>query len=126
MRTVIHPRLLLLALLFAAVAAGEKPAKSFALIAGTVFRDPGFSFPGVAVLLEPKPEGKTSVKVKKMKVVSDNRGEFAFRVPPGPMRYHLSIQAPGHAPEVRTVEVSGEERQDVYVTLKPLPPEGSR
>ncbi|MCS7023536.1 MAG: carboxypeptidase-like regulatory domain-containing protein [Bryobacteraceae bacterium] len=105
-----------------------KPAKkgnSYAIIAGTVFRDPGFAFPGVAVRLEPAPEGKTSVKVKKMETVSDGRGEFVFRVPPAPMRYQLVFQAPGHVVEKRTVMIAGEERQDIYVTLQPAK-EGSR
>lgn len=96
----------------------DKDKKAHALIAGTVFRDPGFAFPGVAVLLEPAPEGKTSPKVKKMDLVSDSRGEFAFRVPPVAMRYNLTFQAVGHATEKRTVTISGEERQDLYVTLQ--------
>jgi hypothetical protein len=99
----------------------EKPRKdrqkAFAVVAGTVFRDPGFAFPGVAIVLEPAPEGKTSLKVKKMEAVSDSRGEFAFRVPAVAMRYNLIFQAAGYGIEKRTVTIAGEERQDVYVTL---------
>lgn len=95
-----------------------KSGRPHALISGTVFRDPGFSLPGAEIELEPDPKGKTSVKVKKMKAVSDSRGEFAFRVPPEPMSYTLSFRARGFQPEQRSVTISGEERQEVYVTLK--------
>lgn len=99
----------------------RKPEASVALLIGTVFRDPGFAFPGVQVLLEPAPDAKTSakVKVKKMKAVSDSRGEFSFRVPPLPMRYTLKFQAEGFLPDTKEVVVSGPDRQDIYVTLKP-------
>lgn len=103
----------------------SRDRKAHALIAGTIFRDPGFAFPGVAVLLEPVPGEKTSAKLKKMDFVSDSRGEFAFRVPPVPMRYNLTFQANGHTTEKRTVTISGEERQDIYVTLQAVK-EGAR
>jgi hypothetical protein len=102
----------------AAIAQKRKPVTETALLAGTVFRDPGFSFPGVQVFLEPAPEGKPSVKVKKMKAISDSRGEFAFRVPAVAMRYTLRFQAEGFQPETKEVTVSGPERQDIHVTLK--------
>lgn len=98
----------------------EKNKVSVSIIGGTVFRAPGFSFPSVEVLLEPAPEGKTSIKVKKMKAFTDSRGEYSFRVPPKPMRYNLTFQAKGHAKETKQVTVSGEERQDVFVTLKAI------
>jgi hypothetical protein len=108
-------------LVWAASAFGQKKPKetvSVALIAGSVFREPGFSLPGAEIELQPDPEGKTSNKVKKMKVVSDRRGEFNFRVPPVPMRYSVTVRAAGFQAETRQVTISGEERQDVFVTLK--------
>ena len=105
---------------FVSWAAGkERKKKALATIAGTVFRDPGFALRGAEVILEPAPEGATSVKVKKMRAVSDGRGEFAFYVPAAQMRYQLTVQAQGLQPEKRYVTIAGEERQDVYVTLKP-------
>ena len=115
-------------LAFGAVLSGstslaQKPKPSgpeTALIAGTVFRDPGFALPGAEILLEPNPEDKPSVKgkVKKMKAQSDSRGEYSFRVPAAPMRYTLRFQAAGFVPETRQIAISGPERQDVYATLK--------
>jgi hypothetical protein len=101
--------------------AKERKKKPSATIAGTVFRDPGFALRGAEVILEPAPEAPTSVKVKKMRLVSDARGEFAFYVPAEPLRYQLTVKAAGLAPEQRYVTIAGEERQDVYVTLKPAP-----
>lgn len=121
----VRPRFLIAWLLVVCAWAGEKPAKparnakdSVAVIAGSVFREPGFSLPGAQIALQPDPEQKTSIKVRKMKAVSDARGEFSFRVPPVPMRYTLSFQASGFQSESRPVTISGEERQDVFVTLK--------
>lgn len=109
--------------------AAEKPKPAFAVIAGSVFRDPGFAFPGASVILQPDPDPKTSVKVKvkikTMKTVADTRGEFSFRVPAVPMRYTLTIQATGFSSETKTISIGGEERQEVFVTLKPVK-EGSQ
>jgi len=108
-------------LVWAASAFAQKKPKetvAVALISGSVFREPGFSLPGAEIELEPDPEGKASNKVKKMKAVSDRRGEFNFRVPPVPMRYRVLVRAEGYVPETRQVTISGEERQDVFVTLK--------
>lgn len=122
-----HRRRILILAMIAGVPAGRRygwaqkrttPAET-ALLTGTVFRDPGFAFPGVQVLLEPVSGGKTSVKVKKMKATSDSRGEFSFRVPSAAMRYTLKFQVEGFQPETKEVVVSGPERQDIYITLKP-------
>lgn len=98
----------------------DKP-KTQAVILVSVFREPGFATPGADILLEPDPTFKTSLKVKKMKVLSDSRGEGAFRVPAAAMRYTVSVRLQGFQPEQRTVTIAGEERQDVFVTLKPAP-----
>jgi hypothetical protein len=96
----------------------EKAPETFAIISVSVFRDPGFSLPGAEIDLQPDTEGKTSIKVKKMKAVSDRRGELAFRVPAAAMRYTVTIRAKGYQSATRQVTIAGEERQDVFVTLK--------
>lgn len=97
-------------------AAEEKPQ---AVIAGTVFRDPGFAFPRVEMTLTPLALPPGVKKLKPMKTATDVRGEYAFRVPAGAARYRLEASAPGFAAEQREVETAASERIDVYLTLKP-------
>ncbi len=118
-------RLLLTLLLPAALfAAGpkpkEKPKKLTAVIAGTVFRDPGFAMAGVEVeLVELRPDGK---KGKSRKTLTDGRGEFAFLVPPEERKYKVKVQARGLQPEEKDAESAPGARIDVFFTLKPLAP----
>ena len=93
--------------------------KRTAVVAGTVFRDPGFSFPGVEVTLSPLVLPPGVKKLKPMRFVSDARGEFAFYPPAGQARYKVSASAPGFPAEEKTVEIQADERVDVYLTLKP-------
>ncbi len=88
----------------------DKKSESYALVAGTVFRDPGFAMPGVEVVLIP-------AKGKKQKTVSDHRGEFVFRVPPGQAGYTLAVSAKRFEPQQKTVSVNGEERVEVTFSL---------
>jgi hypothetical protein len=118
------PCLRFFALLFLAFAVipvcGEKPKKtaaSYAVIAGTIFRDPGFSLPGAEIALLPE---KAPLKVKPMKAVSDARGEYAFHVPPSEARYTVSVKAKGFEPQQKAAIVNGEVRVDVFFQLKPL------
>ena len=100
----------------------DKAENSFSIVAGTVFRDPGFSLAGAKVTITPAPD-KTSAgtgKIKKMKAILDSRGEFAFRVPSVPMKYIVAVQADGFAPQEKPVEVQGGEREEVYFTLLPV------
>lgn len=98
--------------------AGQKPEP--AVIAGTVFRDPGFALPGAEVellLLSPPPGRK---KPKPVLTRTDSRGEFSFQVPPDQAEYRVTARAKGFLPAERIVKLSGgPERLDVYLTLKP-------
>jgi hypothetical protein len=113
--------LLLLCLLTVATALlGADPAK--AVIAGTVFRDPGFAFPRVQVTLTALTLPPGVKKFKPIRLLSDARGEFAFYVPPGEARYQVRAEAPGFTPEQKEASVAASERVDVYLTLKPNAP----
>jgi hypothetical protein len=94
-----------------------------AVIAGTVFRDPGFALPRAEVLVTPSetPAGPKKKKVKPRKAVTDGRGEFAVYVPAEKGSYVVSVKAEGLEPQRKPVEISGApgERVDVYLTLKP-------
>ncbi|MEK7406867.1 MAG: carboxypeptidase regulatory-like domain-containing protein [Acidobacteriota bacterium] len=93
--------------------------QSYALVAGTVFRDTGLSLPGAQIRLEPVGDAKAARKIKKQEAITDARGEFAIRVPAGPMQYKLRTRAPGYQPQEKPVSVSGEERIDVFFRLEP-------
>lgn len=58
-------------------------------------------------------------KLKKEKLVSDSRGEFAFRVPAAPMKYQLRVEAKGYAGESREVAIQGEDHVEVSFRLAP-------
>ena len=111
---------LLAALAPPAIHAGEKKAPApYALVAGTVFREPGFALPGAEVVVTPNPpEGQERLKVKKLEARCDARGEFAFRVPPVPMRYTVRVSAKGYQSDEKSVSVEGEERVDATFTLR--------
>ena len=105
-RVLIARRVLLTAfggVLWAKVGAAEKKPKAtepFGVIAGSVFRETGFSFAGVELVVVWEVDGK---KKKEWKGRTDARGEFAFRVPAGVGRYTVRVKAEGHAPEVERV-----------------------
>lgn len=93
------------------------PAAVNAVVAGTVFREPGFALFGAEVTLAPE---KAQQKMTKLKAASDSRGEFAFHVPAEEARYTVSVKAKGFEPLEKIVAVSGEVRVDVFFQLKPV------
>ncbi|WP_321474167.1 carboxypeptidase regulatory-like domain-containing protein [uncultured Paludibaculum sp.] len=126
-RTTIGAKLFVLLLLLALspvlpaglLAAGDQRAES-AVVAGTVFRDPGFALPGAQLTLtvKTKPEGVKTPKAQK--AVSDARGEFAFYVPPRKAQYLVTVKARGHVQQEKVVDVTDSpDRLDVYFQLKP-------
>lgn len=104
-------------------------AEPQAVVAGTVFRDPGFALPRaeVTLALQPTPDAARK-KFKPRKTMSDARGEFAFYVPPEKATYLLTVKAEGLEPQEKAVVLSGgPERIDTYFTLKPAsPPPGQK
>lgn len=93
-------------------------AEPYALIAGSVFRPNGASMPSVEVTLSAEPDEQKGKKPKARKQTSNFRGEFTFRVPAKPMRYTLSVRSSGYKPLTKTVQVAGDERQDVSLMLE--------
>ena len=107
------PLLLILAIPLAV--AQKKPAPH-AVIAGTVFRDPGFALPDAEVTLSRKDDSKSK---KLQRATTSFRGEFAFEVPPASATYVVSASRKGFRPEQKEASVSGEERIEVTLTLEP-------
>jgi hypothetical protein len=116
-------RLCALAWLTAALWAGgsSQSSGSFAVVAGTVFREPGFALPRAEVILTPQALPEGGKKLKPLKMLTDGRGEFAFRVPAGKAKYRVSVQATGYQPAEKEVLVNADERTDVYLELKAAP-----
>jgi hypothetical protein len=100
--------------------AGKKKAdpESYALVSGTVFRDPGFALPNATVTLIPAPsQGASAGKIRKLQTVCNSRGEFAFRIPPFSMHYLVRVAAKGYRDEEKPIDVEGEARVDVTFSL---------
>lgn len=91
-----------------------------AVIAGTVFREPGFAVAGAEVVLTAETPPAGQKRFRPMKTTTPARGEFFFQVPAVAAKYRLKASARGLEAQEREVEIHGEERADVYFNLKPL------
>jgi len=105
--------LLLLIVFSGSVSAKKKRAAApQALVAGTVFHISGGSLRGVKVIvfneLLPK---------KKLRSVTDGRGEFAVRVPSGEAHYVVQARAKGFVPAEKKVRIYGMEKVNVNLIL---------
>ena len=129
-RTKIGSSLLLLAGVWCCAPGLPRPAEAatkharpgeYVLVAGTVFRDPGFALPGAEVTVASVPPPDSHQKLRKWKATSDNRGEFAIRVPPGAVQYTVSVTCKGFGSAQKTVSVEGQDRTDVTFVLEPEP-----
>ena len=86
-----------------------------AVIAGTVFRDPGFAQPGASVVLALK-----SAPAKKLQhQISSPRGEFTFRVPAGPNRYLITATLKGFQTAREEIEIQDQEQINATLLLVP-------
>jgi len=96
-------------------AQGHKPQAPTAVIAGTVFRDPGFAQPGASVVLALK-----SAPTKKMQQqISSPRGEFAFRIAAGPNTYLVTATLKGFQAAREEIEIQGQEQINATLLLVP-------
>ena len=95
------------------------PAKEYALIYGTVWGPDDRPAAGVPITIRRAADQKP-----KWKLVSDQRGEFAQRVPAGKDEYivQADIKVPkGEAKPEITVKIDNNEREDVSLHLKSIP-----
>ena len=86
-----------------------------ATLAGTVFRDPGFAQPGALVVVSLKSAPDKPIQ----KLITDRRGDFAFRVPPGPASYYLTATLKGFKRARDSFDISGEEQINATLLLIP-------
>jgi hypothetical protein len=92
--------------------------KVFAVIRGAVFNDQGYLLPGARVALERIPFQSEPVESLRESAVTNESGEFAFRLPGRPARYRLTATAQGLKPGSITVDVGGAERRNVSISLE--------
>jgi hypothetical protein len=100
------------------LAAGDKKKSSEpdTVIAGTVFRDPGYALPEATVILVRRDDPKH----KKLAEMSTNlRGEFVIHVPATPDVYVVKASAKGFRAEEKEATVTGLDRVDMTFTLEP-------
>ncbi len=108
-------------LAFALAAGGSAQQKKapapYAIVEGTVFKDPGLALPGAKVVLTLRDD----VKSKKLQEAETNyRGEFLFRVAPAEAKYLVKASLKGFFPDEKEAAVSGEERVSVNLVLVPI------
>jgi hypothetical protein len=119
------PALILLSLLPLRAAPKKKPAlDTYAVLSGSVFTDGGYALPGADVTVAPEVPGDGSPngspkKTKPVEMVSDARGEFVVRIPPGPMQYLVTVSSKGYQSQQKTVGVQDQERVEVIFQLEP-------
>jgi Carboxypeptidase regulatory-like domain len=93
----------------------KEQAQPYAIVAGTVFRDPGFAHAGASVVLALK-----SAPTKKLQQqTSSPRGEFSFRVPPGPKAYLVTATLKGFQAAREEIEIQGQEQVNATLLLVP-------
>jgi hypothetical protein len=111
--------LLLIAFLPSAAAKKKPSLDTYAIVSGTVFDGNGYALPDANLTLAPESETGPAHgdKTKPMETVSSARGEFAFRVPPGPMRYSVAVAAKGYQSQQKSVSVQDQERVEVTFQL---------
>jgi hypothetical protein len=94
------------------------------LVRGSVFNLNGQTLSGVRVTIQRIPNDEETKEGKKVKArtkeyVTNQRGEFAFRLPTEPARYRVSASAAGFKSDSKVVDVSGSEAVPVALTLLP-------
>ena len=110
------PVALALASLIPLSAAPDKKPAPHAVVAGTVFRDPGLALPGASIVLMRKDDPKAK---KLQEAVSNYRGEFAFQVPAMQAAYVVRASLKGFHPEEKEALISADERIEVTLVLVP-------
>ncbi len=102
----------------ALLAAGDKKKSTEpdTVIAGTVFRDPGYALPEATVTLVRRDDPKH----KKLAEMSTSpRGEFVIHVPATQAVYVVKASAKGFRAEEKEATVTGLDRVELMFTLEP-------
>jgi|SRR5882672_11933761 len=88
----------------------------YAVIRGAVLRGPGYTLPNATVIIE-RIDG---AKKFKQETISQDGGEFAFRLKAEKAKYRVTATARGFQPASVEVEIEGDEARNVALTLQPV------
>jgi hypothetical protein len=94
----------------------SREGEPYAVVRGAVFRGPGFTLPNATLTIERIDGGKKF----KQETVSQEGGEFAFRLKAEKAKYRVTATARGFQPASIEVEIGGDEARNVALTLQPL------
>jgi hypothetical protein len=94
----------------------SREGEPYAVIRGAVFRGPGYTLPNATLTIERIDGGKKF----KQETVSQEGGEFAFRLKAEKAKYRVTATARGFQPASVEVEIGGDEARNVALTLQPL------
>jgi hypothetical protein len=92
------------------------PAGESTVVAGSVYRVPGFALPEATVTLVRRDDPKHK---KLAQESTTDRGEFVFHVPAAPMVYVVKAAAKGYRAEEKEASVTGADRIDLTFVLEP-------
>jgi hypothetical protein len=92
---------------------------AYSVIAGTVFREPGFALPGAIVILEAADPPAKGKRFKPQKVASDRHGEYGFRMPSSEAKFKITAAAKGFISQEKETTAAPGVRVDVFFELKP-------
>jgi hypothetical protein len=87
----------------------------YAVVRGAVFRDPGYTLPNATVVIE-RIDGE---KKFKQETVSQDGGEFAFRLKAEKAKYRVTATARGFQSASIEIEIGSDEARNVALTLQP-------
>jgi uncharacterized membrane protein len=88
----------------------------YAVIRGAVLRGPGYTLSNATVTIERIDGGKKF----KQETVSQDGGEFAFRLKAEKGKYRVTATARGFQPASIEVEIEGDEARNIALTLQPV------
>ena len=93
--------------------------EGYALAKGTVFTNQGFSLGGAEVEVRRIDIEEERRDDTRQRALSNRQGEFAFRLPPGPSRWEVTVRADHFKVNRREFEIFAEERVDFTILLEP-------
>ena len=107
-------------LLCSLACAGDSKNAAYAVVEGTVFRDPGLALAHAKVVLQLRDDPKS----KKHEITTNDRGEFEFHVPATAAVYVLKATMKGFQPDQKEATIaggaaSGQERTTINLVLSP-------